>query len=153
MHYWGQDSVNRLVWESGYTQVVKNPTRGGALLDVYLVQPENLFTSCSVIEGVSDHCGMLLEVEWEEKFCRPIVERRVSVYHRADAMGLQTLLRGKFAIRAGNSGCVEEVWNSFKSIILQGIERFIPHRILRKIQTLIITIRKWKIKGKVQKSI
>jgi hypothetical protein len=41
----GQESVNRLVWESGYTQAVKNPNRGDALLDVYLVRPENLFTS------------------------------------------------------------------------------------------------------------
>jgi hypothetical protein len=65
-----------------------------------------------------------------EKFCRPIVERRVPVYHKADAMGLQTFLWGKFAIWAGNGGCVEEVWNNFKSIILQGIESFIPHRIL-----------------------
>jgi hypothetical protein len=41
-----QASVNTLVWEHGYTQVVQNPTRGDALLDVYLVRPENLFTSC-----------------------------------------------------------------------------------------------------------
>jgi hypothetical protein len=47
-------------------------------------------------------------------------------------MGLQNFLGGKFAIWVGNGGCVEEVWNNFKSIILQGIERFIPHRILRK---------------------
>jgi hypothetical protein len=60
----GQESVNRLVWGSGYTQVVKNTTRGDVLLDVYLVWTENLFTSCSVIEGVSDHCRVLLKVEW-----------------------------------------------------------------------------------------
>jgi hypothetical protein len=59
----GQESVSRLMWESGYTQSVKNPIRGHALLDVYLVRLENLFTSCSIIEGVSDHCGVL-EVEW-----------------------------------------------------------------------------------------
>jgi hypothetical protein len=69
----GQESVNKLVWESEYTQLVRNQTRGDALLDVYLVRPKNLFTSCSVIEEVSDHCGVLLEVEWEENYCRPIV--------------------------------------------------------------------------------
>jgi hypothetical protein len=63
----GQESVNRLGWESGYTQAVKNLPRGDALLDVYLVRPENLLTSCSVIEGVCDHCGVLLEVVWGEK--------------------------------------------------------------------------------------
>jgi hypothetical protein len=54
------------------------------------------------------------------------------VYHKADTMSLQTLLRSIFAIWVGNGGCVEEVWNNFKSIIFQGIERFIPHKILRK---------------------
>jgi hypothetical protein len=53
----GQESVNRLMWESGYTQLLKNPTRGDALLDVYLVRQENLFTSCNFLEGVSDHCA------------------------------------------------------------------------------------------------
>jgi hypothetical protein len=85
---------------------------------------------------------VLLEVEWEEKYCRPIVIRRVPVYHKSNTMGLQTFLWGKFAIWAGNSGCVEEVWNNFKSIILQGNERFIPHRMLRKNATLTIT--SWK---------
>jgi hypothetical protein len=38
---------------------------------------------------------------------------------------------------------VDVLRNNFKSIILQGIERFIPHRMLRKkMQTLTITIRK-----------
>jgi hypothetical protein len=57
-------------------------------------------------------------------------------------MEQQAFLRGKFAIWAGNGGRVEEVRNNFKSIILQGIERFIPHRILRKMQTLTITVRR-----------
>jgi hypothetical protein len=46
--------------------------------------------------------------------------------------GSTNVLGDKLAIWAGNGGCVEEVWNNFKSIILQGIERFIPLRILRK---------------------
>ena len=41
--------LNRLVWENGYTQVINSPTRGDALLDVYLVRPESAFTSCSIM--------------------------------------------------------------------------------------------------------
>jgi hypothetical protein len=62
---------NRLVWENGYTQIVDCPTRGEALLDVYLVQPESACTSYSIVEAISDHCGVLLEVVWEENFCPP----------------------------------------------------------------------------------
>jgi hypothetical protein len=67
-------------------------------------------------------------------YCRPEVERLVPVYHKAVIKGLQTFLREKFAIWAGNCGSVEEVWNNFKNIhvLLQCIEGFIPHRILRK---------------------
>jgi hypothetical protein len=61
-----QAFVNRLVWENGYTQVVDSHTRGDALLDVYLVRPESSFTSCSIVQGISDHCGVLLEVDWVE---------------------------------------------------------------------------------------
>jgi hypothetical protein len=57
-------------------------------------------------------------------------------------MEQQAFLRGNFAIWAGKGGRVEEVRNNFTSIILQGIQRSIPYRIVRKMQTLTITIRK-----------
>jgi len=33
-----QALINSLVWENGYIQVIDGPTRGAALLDVYLVR-------------------------------------------------------------------------------------------------------------------
>jgi hypothetical protein len=89
-------------------QVAYSPTRGATLLDVYLVQPESSFTSCSIVQGISDHCGVLVEVQWEENYCRPQVERLVLVYHNANVLGLQTFLRDKFTIWASNGRCVEE---------------------------------------------
>jgi hypothetical protein len=80
-----QAFVNRLVWENGYTQVVDSPNRvDDALLDVYLVRPESSFTSCSIVQGISDHCGVLLQVEWEENYCPPQVGRLVPVYHKVN---------------------------------------------------------------------
>jgi hypothetical protein len=55
------------------------------------------------------------------------------VCHKANVLGLRTFLRNKFAIWASNGVCVEEVWNNFKNIIFKNIEKFIPHKILRKI--------------------
>jgi hypothetical protein len=60
------------------------------------------------------------------------MERLVPVYNKADVIGLQTFLWDKFAIWASNGRSVEEIWNNFKNIILQCIEMFIPHKILRK---------------------
>ena len=58
--------INSLVWENGYSQLVDSPTRGDTLLDVYLVRPERSFTSRNIVQGISDHYGVMLEVEWEE---------------------------------------------------------------------------------------
>ena len=57
-----QALVNRLAWDNGYSQVVDSPTREGALLDVYLVRPESPFTSSGIVQGISDHHGVRLEV-------------------------------------------------------------------------------------------
>jgi hypothetical protein len=37
----GQTFTNRLVWENGYAEVVNGATRTDALLDVYLIRPQN----------------------------------------------------------------------------------------------------------------
>ena len=72
-----QALINSLVWENGYSQVKDSPTGGGALLDVYLVRPESSVTSSSIVQGVSDHLAVILEVEWEDTCTEPQVERVV----------------------------------------------------------------------------
>ena len=50
-----QASISCLVWEIGFTHVVDSPTRGHALLDVYLVRPESSFISSSLVKEISEH--------------------------------------------------------------------------------------------------
>ena len=76
-----QVCVNNLVWDNGYTQVASGPTRGDALLDIYLLRSECLLISCNILPGISNHNGVLLEVEWDEICWEPKVERLVPVYH------------------------------------------------------------------------
>jgi len=71
-----QVCVNSLVWDNGYTQVVSSPTRD-KLLDIYLLRPESSLISCNILLGISDHNGVLLEVEWDEICWEPEVERIV----------------------------------------------------------------------------
>jgi len=115
-----------LVWENGYSQVIDSPTRGDALLDVYLVRPESAVTSSCTVQGVMDHLAEILEVEWEDTCTKPQVERLVPVYNNRDVSGLQTFLRDKFV--ASNSSNVEEIWNNFKYIVYESIERFVRHK-------------------------
>jgi len=124
--------LNRLVRENGYTQLVNSPTRGDALLDVYVVRPERAFTSCSNVQGISDHYSVLLEAEWGENCCEHQVERLVPVYQKTKVTGLQSFLRGKFASWASNGRCVKEIWKHFQETVPESIDCFVPHKILRK---------------------
>jgi hypothetical protein len=58
-----QAYVNRLVWDSAYTQGVEKPTQENSLLDVYLVRSKSEFISCDTVQGTSDHYGVLLEMK------------------------------------------------------------------------------------------
>jgi hypothetical protein len=89
----GQTFINTLVWENGYTQVVNSATWWDALLEVYSVRPESLVNYCTTEQGISNHCGVLRE--WEENYCRPQVERLVTVYNKTIILGLRIFLPEK----------------------------------------------------------
>jgi hypothetical protein len=127
-----QALINILVWENGYSQVINNPTRGEALLDVYLVRPGSSVTSSGTVQGVSDHLAVILEVEWENTYTEFQVERVVPVCNKTDVAGLQIFLRDKFTFWASNGRNVEEIWNNLKNIVDESIERFVPRKTLRK---------------------
>jgi hypothetical protein len=125
-----QALINSWVWENGYSQVIDSPTRWDALLDVYLVRSEISVTSSSIVQGISDNSGVILEVDWVEIFREPQVERVVPVYNKTDVLGLQTFLREKFAVCASSGSSVEEIWNNFKNRVCESLERFVPYKTL-----------------------
>ncbi len=57
-----QNLVNGLVWDC-FIQEVRTGTRQDAILDVYLIRPKELFISCEVVEGISDHKAVLLDLD------------------------------------------------------------------------------------------
>ena len=61
-----QAFINRVVNENVYTQVADCPTRVDALLAVYHVRYGSSFNPCSTVQGISDHCGVLMEAEWRK---------------------------------------------------------------------------------------
>ena len=128
-----QACENSSVWDNGYTHVVSGPTRGDARLDIYLLRPECSLISCNILPGISDHNGVLLEVEWEEICREPRAERQVPMYHKTDILALQAFLREKFYLWAGNGSCVGDIWKIYKDIIFEGIKPYVTHKILGKI--------------------
>jgi hypothetical protein len=125
-----QALVNKLVWENSYTQMVTMPTRGDTILDIYLLKPESAFISWKVVPGISDHNGVLLEADWAENRFRAQKRRKVPLNHKTDVLGLQVFLREKYKQWAENGSCVEEIWNNFKDIVFEGIQRYVPNKTL-----------------------
>ena len=108
------------------------PTRGNSLLDIYLIRPESAFITCSTVQGISDHCGILLEVEGIGSGVEPQQKRSVPAYNKTDVIGLQTFLWDKLTTWANNGSCVEDIWNKIEDIIFEGVERFVPYKTLKR---------------------
>ena len=83
------------------------------MLDVYLVRPESAFTSCSHVQGISDHCGILLEVEWEENCSEHQVESLIPATIK------QTSQVYKFSsgVNSHNGQVMVVVWRKFGNIL------------------------------------
>jgi len=77
------------------------------------------------VQGISDHCGVVLDVEWAEKGFVSQEKRLVPAYHKTNVLGLQHFLRDKLPTWANNGNCVEDRWKNFKGIVFEGIERFV----------------------------
>jgi len=60
------------------------------------------------------------------------LERLVPLYHKTNVTGLQSFLRSKFTSWASNGSCMEEIWKRFKEVVFESIDRFVPHKIVRK---------------------
>jgi hypothetical protein len=127
-----QAVINRLVWDKGYTQVVEKLTRGDSLPDVYLVRLESELVSCDTVQGISDHCRVLLEIEWGEKSSVTLEKCLVPAYHKTNILGLQAFLQEKYSFWANNSSCIEDIWKNFKDVIFEGINRLVLLKVLKQ---------------------
>ena len=59
-------------------------------------------------------------------------DRAVPMYHKTNIIGLQKFLWEKFPMWANNGSSVKDIWNNFKSIVMEGIEVFVPYKILKQ---------------------
>jgi hypothetical protein len=81
------------------------------------------------VQEISDHCGVLLNVEWGKTGFVTQKKRLVLVEHKTNVLWLQTFLRDKLPTWANNGCCVEDIWKNFKGIVFDGIKRFVPQNI------------------------
>ena len=61
----------------------------------------------------------------------PYEKRLITMYHKANMLGLQNFLRDKLPTWANNASCMEDIRKNLKEIVFEGIERFVSHKILK----------------------
>jgi len=53
-------------------------------MDVYLARPESSVITSGIVQGVSEHLAVILEVEWENTCTEPQVEWVAPLYNKTD---------------------------------------------------------------------
>ena len=77
---------------------------------------------------------MLLEVEWLGRGYGMQDVRSVPLYHKTKVDELQRFLWERLPKWANNGNSVEEIWKNFKNIVFEGIEAFVPFKLLKQNQ-------------------
>ena len=110
-------------------QMVREPTRGGNILDLFLTTNHTLVESVSIIPGLSDHNIVKCIVNSKPKVVKK-APRKTLLYRKADWASLkvhmQSFCRSFLSSCEGKS--VEVMWTEFKEALNSGIQKFVPSK-------------------------
>ena len=107
-------------------QMVTEPTRGENILDLFLTSNHTLVKNVAVHPGISDH-----NLVYSEVLTKPVETRQIPrssyLHRRTDWEGFKTYMDKVKEDFLANSTfkSVEELWTSFKSLVNEGLSRFI----------------------------
>ena len=102
--------------------MVTEPTRHENVLDLFLTTNHTLVQKTEILPGIADHNIMVADVNITPQVGRQ-KPRNVPLYRKADWDGFRKFISNfasDFIINYENLD-VEQLWNSFKSAINQGI--------------------------------
>ena len=108
-------------------QMVREPTRGGNILDLFLTTNHTLAEYVSIIPGLSDHNIVKCIVNSKPKVTKK-APRKTFLYRKAGWVSfrdyMQSFCSSFLSSYEGKS--VEALWTEFKEALNSGIEKFIP---------------------------
>ena len=110
------------------SQMVRDPTRQGNILDLFLTTNHTLVNSVNVIPGLSDHNIVKWLVDTKPVSTKK-APRKVHLYRKADWVSLRAMIEfcNSFVLSyVGKS--VETLWLQFKEALNTGIQKFIPSK-------------------------
>jgi hypothetical protein len=88
-----------------------------SLLDFYLIRPGSALLTFDIVQRISEHCVVLLDVESIESGVLTQEKELLPAYLKTNVTGLQHFLWRKLPIWATNGSCVGDIWERFNDII------------------------------------
>ena len=132
-HGWGsRQEQQRLIdisLDHNIEQTIDKPTRGGNILDLLFTNNKSTLHNFVIMPplGKSDHDIIYAEINVRpNRMSTP--HRKVFVFRKADWDGIKRKLNALFEKMQENAKQppVNELWNTFKTTLLDGMREFIP---------------------------
>ena len=121
------DDFMTMLDDFSLVQMVTEPTRRENVLDLFLTTYHTLVQKTEILPGIADHDIMVADVNVTPQVGRK-KPRNVPLYRKADWDGFRKYISNfasDFMTNYENLD-VEQLWNSFKSAIHQGISKCVP---------------------------
>ena len=115
----------------GLTQVVKTPTRGDSVLDLFLTSNSNLIVGQSIDAGIGDHD--FVTVQTSLKLARKKPPRHtIHLWDKADLVKIRSeasLFNSFFTTKFKNENNVDTLWTYIKEFLLDIMENNVPTKL------------------------
>ena len=124
------DFVNFLD-DNNLIQMVSEPIRQDNILDLFLTNNNSLVSKVTILPGISEHDIVSCMVRFKPAILKQ-VHRVVPLYRRANWTAFKAFAKDECEelLKDHPSKSVEDLWSSFKSVIHNGIAKFVPSKTL-----------------------
>ena len=131
------DDFTNLLDDNNLIKMVSEPTRQDNTLDLFLTNNDSLVSKVTILPGISDHDIVSCMVRFKPIILKQ-VPRVIPLYRKADWTAFKAFAKDKCEelLKDHPSKSVEDLWSSFKSVIHNGIAKFVPSKILGTKKTL-----------------
>ena len=112
-------------------QMVSEPTGQDNILDLFLTNSDSLVIKVTILPSISDHDIVFCMVRFKPVILKQ-VPRAVPLCRKADWTAFKAFAKDKCEelLKDHPSKSIEDLWSSFKSVIHNGIAKFVPSKIL-----------------------
>ena len=121
------DAFVEMLNDFSLSQMVREPTRDGNILDLFMTTNPTLVKSISIIPGLSDHDIVRCVIETKPKQSKQ-PPRKAYLYRKADWESFREYMNSfcDSFVNTVELKSIEEIWPDLKGAIEQGISNFIP---------------------------